>query len=232
MQYARIPRRRFLKTAIRAGALVAVPQVIPGAALGKDGAVLPADKIIVGGIGIGGQGSSDLGCFLQEPDVQVVATCDVRAERRAAIKAVVDRKYGNENCIAYANGVKLVMRDGGWLGLGSCPVRFEGEAGWVETGDSGKINVGPLSLNASFRGTRGRSAGAAHIRDFLDCVKSRGQPRASAEVTCQTHIACHAANIALFLRRKLAYDPRKNEFVDDAEANRLRGEALREPWRV
>ena len=41
----------------------------------------------------------------------------------------------------YANGVKLVHRDSGWLGLGTCSVRFEGDNGWVETGDSGKIEV-------------------------------------------------------------------------------------------
>ena len=71
-----------------------------------------------------------------------------------------------------------------------------------------------------------------HIRDFLNCVKSRSQPRANAQVACQTHIACHAVNIAIFLNRKLTYDPRKNEFLGDDEANRLRGEAIREPWRL
>ena len=41
-----------------------------------------------------------------------------------------------------------------------------------------------------------------------------------------------AGNIALFLDRKLAYDPKKNEFIGDEQANRLRSEALREPWRI
>ena len=81
----------------------------------------------------------------------------------------------------YQNGVKLVMREEGWLGLGTCSVRFEGEEGWVEAGDSGRIEVFPESLrpekplNAE-EGTSPRS----HVRDFLDCVKSRSQPRASA----------------------------------------------------
>jgi len=70
------------------------------------------------------------------------------------------------------------------------------------------------------------------VRNFLDCVKSRSQPRANASVACQAHIACHAANIALFLNRKVNYDPKKNEFIGDEEANRLRSEALREPWRI
>ena len=41
----------------------------------------------------------------------------------------------------YANGVKLVMRDGGWQGLGTCSVKYVGTEGWVETGDSGAIRV-------------------------------------------------------------------------------------------
>ncbi|NQT14471.1 MAG: gfo/Idh/MocA family oxidoreductase, partial [Planctomycetes bacterium] len=45
-------------------------------------------------------------------------------------------------------------------------------------------------------------------------------------------IACHAANIAIFLDRKLQYDPVKNVFIGDDEANRLRSEALRSPWTI
>ena len=140
---------------------------------------------------------------------------------------------GDSEAVApYASGVKLVMRRNGWLGLGSCPVRFEGERGWVETGDSGKIQLTPETLRAWYKKPiHDRGATANHVRNFFDCVKSRGLPRANADVACQSHIACHAANIAMFLGRKLAYDPKRNEFIGDAEANRLRSEALREPWR-
>jgi hypothetical protein len=133
----------------------------------------------------------------------------------------------------YANGVKLVLRHDDWLPLGSCPVRFEGDTGWVETGDSGKFGVSSQALLAS--GVSGELPGqphVSHVRDFLNCVKSRGNPRVNADVACQSHIACHAVNIAIFLGRKLAYDPKKNEFLGDEQANRLRGEAAREPWRT
>ena len=56
--------------------------------------------------------------------------------------------------------------------------------------------------------------------------------RANAEAACYAHIACHASNIALFLGRKVTFDPVKNEFIGDEQANRLRSEALREPWRL
>ena len=72
-------RRRFMQSVVGAGAVLAAPQIIPSTALGKDGEVAPSERIVLGGIGIGGRGSYDLGCFLQEPDVRCVAICDVRA---------------------------------------------------------------------------------------------------------------------------------------------------------
>jgi len=421
-----LARRRFLKTALSAGATVMAPQIIPSSALGLDGAVAPSERIVVGGIGIGNRGTYDLGCFLEQKDVQFVAVCDVKEARRVAVKKMVDEKYGNQNCDTYrdfrelldradidavliatgpnwhataainaakagkdmycekpctkniaqslalaetmrrtgrvfqagtqrrnlphfafacelartgklgklktvyahpagmqamtsgwlppepeppkevvdwdmylgpaawrpfnhllldgfnfekggglvgggvlewgshcvdlcqwavgddraapveyyppsdgrmvsryANGVELVLRETGWLPLGSCPVRFEGETGWVETGDSGKLVLSSPALLA------GRTVAEIdgypatfHVRDFLDCVKSRSQPKGNAEAACYAHIACHAANIALYLGRPLTYDPTKHEFVGDEQANRLRSEALREPWRL
>jgi len=133
----------------------------------------------------------------------------------------------------YANGVKLVVRNEGWLPLGSCPVRFEGDTGWVETGDSGKLALSSPALLAGRKVAEiGGYPATFHVRDFLNCVKSRGQPLANARVACQSHITCHAVNIAVFLNRKLRYDPKKNEFLGDEEANRLRSEAIRDPWRV
>jgi hypothetical protein len=132
----------------------------------------------------------------------------------------------------YANGVKLVLRDDGWLPLGSCPVRFEGDAGWVETADDGDVAAFPTTLLAGRRQKIGGYPANFHIRNFLDCVKTRAQPRANADAACYSHIACHAANIALFLKRKVRFDPVKHEFIGDDEANRLRSEALREPWRL
>jgi len=400
--------------------------VIGGAALGKDGAVPPSERIVLGGIGIGHRGTYDLSCFLPQPDVQFVAVCDVKASRRAAVKRMADQRYGNQDCqtyrdfrdllarddidavliatgpnwhataaiyaaragkdmycekpctkniaqslalaetmrrtgrvfqagtqrrnlphfafacelartgklgklkavhahpagmatkmsgwlppepmppkeevdwdlylgpaawrpfnrrlldgfnfekggglvgggvlewgshcvdlcqwaagadhtapveynppengrvvARYANGVELVIRNDGWLPLGSCPVRFEGETGWVEAGDSGKMVLSSPALLAGRKVAEiGGYPATFHVRDFLDCVKTRSQPRANAEAACYSHIACHAANIAIFLGRKVVYDPVKHEFPGDEQANRLRSEALREPWRI
>jgi len=132
----------------------------------------------------------------------------------------------------YANGVKLVIRGSGWEGLGSCPARFEGTKGWVETGDSGELRASSPALLIGKGAKVGGYPANNHVRDFFRCMKTRGRPRANADVACNTHIACHGSNIAIFLNRTVKYDPVKHEFIGDPEANRLRSEAIREPWRL
>ena len=71
-----------------------------------------------------------------------------------------------------------------------------------------------------------------HVRDFLDCVKTRAKPKANADVACFAHIACHAAAIAWQLGRKVTVDPTTERFVGDETANRMCTRAKRAPWRV
>jgi predicted dehydrogenase len=133
----------------------------------------------------------------------------------------------------YANGVQLILRNHSWGGLGSCSNRFEGTEGWVETGDSGRIEVSPnlKSLLPTRQGTR-YDPTAEHIREFLQCIRSRTPPRANADVTAHAHVASHAAWICAQLNRKLTWDPARRMFLNDEEANRMRGRAYREPWRM
>jgi hypothetical protein len=103
----------------------------------------------------------------------------------------------------------------------------------METGDNGEFFASSMELIGGKRINAKEWAPAnSHLRDFLDCVWSRNQPRANAGVACQTHIVCHAVSIAKFLDRKVNYDPVKNMFIGDQEANRLRCESLREPWQI
>ncbi len=421
MRVTSLTRRKFLKAS---GLVLAAPAIIPSSALGKDGAVAPSEKTVLGAIGIGPRGRYVLSRMLDEPDVQFVAICDVQAGRRKQVKAMADAKYGNQDCLMYrdmfellarkdigtvliatgdhwhalasilaakagkdvysekpcgitigdcqaladtmnrygrvfqagtqrrsignfqfavhlarsgklgnlhtvhasiyrlraihdwlpaepeppkdvvdwdrwlgpapwrpynstyvrggwrgyfdfdsgatlldwgahtvdlcqwalgadgttpvtyepdggtiyaryANGVKLVMRRGGWMGLGTCPVRFEGDEGWVETGDTGRIELHPASLvRERKRYVRRGTDPAGHGRNFLDCVKSRARTASNADIMRHSHIACHAAAIAWQLGRKVAFDPAKEAFVGDDEANAMRTRALRSPWHV
>jgi predicted dehydrogenase len=129
----------------------------------------------------------------------------------------------------YASGVKLVIRKG--LRFGSCPVRFEGDEGWVETGDSGKIETHPKSLLEERR-FRGGYPANNHIREFLNSVKTRQPPKSTADVAHHSITACHVANICVRLGRPVKWDPAKEEFIGDEEANRLRSRAYRAPWRL
>src|SRR5688572_30144370 len=436
-QASGVTRRGFLKRTAGAGLAAAGFSIVPSSVFGRDGSVPPSERIFVGGIGIGNRGTYDLGCFLEQKDVQFVAVCDIKEARRVAVKKRADELYGNQNCgmhrdfrelldrqdvdavliatgpnwhatmamqaakagkdmycekpctkniaqslilaetmrrtgrvfqvgtqrrnlphfafacelartgrlgklkkvyahprgmltitsgwfpaepepeksavdwdmwlgpaawrpynarlldgfnfekgggmfggfekgagppvigggvlewgshcvdlcqwavddcpppveynppangqlvARYENGVELIYREEGWIPLGSCPVRFEGDKGWVEAGDSGKsVYSSPELLAGRTVEEIGGYPATFHVRDFLDCVKTRSQPKGNADAACNAHIACHAANIALHLNRQVTYDHRKYEFVNDDQANRLRSEALREPWRL
>lgn len=433
-QGSSISRRSFLKRSLAAGAAVAAPLIVPARLLGREGAVAPGGKIVLGVIGIGPRCQQVLGCMLAEEDVQCVAICDVQADRRANAKAMVDKRYGNTDCAAYcdfrellarpdidavlvatgdrwhalasimaaragkdvysekpcgmtigecraidetmrryariyqagtqrrsignfrkavqlahsgklgrihtlhasiyrpaathdwlpaepepardqvdwdlwlgpapwrpynhayvagrwrghhgleaganlldwgahtvdlcqwanmaddttpvefeptkdnitaryANGVRLVLdylptpfgdRSPHYITrLGTCPVRFEGDDGWVETGDEDEIEVHPASLKSEVRRMTRRYAGTtpgSHARNFLDCVKSRCQTICNPGVMRRSHAACFAAVIAWQLDRRLKFDPARECFVGDDEANRLRTYAMRAPW--
>lgn len=144
------------------------------------------------------------------------------------------------NCL-YENGVKLVLdflpepfgdRGPNWITkLGTCPVRFVGDEGWLETGDSGETEVSSATLRSELRDAAAKVKGldvSAHARNFFDCVKSRQTTVANPEVMRNSHVACHAAALSWILKRKLTIDPVRQVFVEDDEANGLRSRAARQ----
>ena len=427
-------RRRFLKSAAGAGALVAAPQIIPSTVLGKDGAVAPSDRIVVGGIGIQGRGMHDLQWIMSKPGVQFVAICDLQKKQRLAVKAFVDQKNGNQDCAMYpeineflaarpdidavliatgdrwhalasilsmrakkdvytekpscmtiaegravvetarrygrvyqtgtqrlsepnhvfciemartgrlgkihtayahiapwdaaemrhdwlpavpeppkeevdwnawlgscpwrpynpsyvaggwrgfydfhtscigewgahtfaqaqagldcgesspieyeyvandsgdgmvthfANGVKMVLSRGNKYWSGSCGERFDGTDGWAAAADGyDQPAVSSPSLLNEFKQVIGEYVARTvrsldHMQNFLDCVRTRERTVANPEVMHHSMTTVHAANICMWLKRSLKFDPVKEEFVNDDEANRLRSRAMREPY--
>jgi hypothetical protein len=427
-------RRQFLKRAVIAGGAVAVPCLVPASALGLNGAVPPSERIILGGMGVGGRGSGVLNWMLPEKDVQFVAICDAKKSQREAVKRMADNKYGNKDCAMYRdmreflatrtdidalliatgdrwhataatmalragkdvysekpssmtiaegqavvtaarrygrvyqtgtqrlsednftfanellrtgrlghvhtvrahiapwdaaemrydwlpaekeplkdevdwdqwlgpcpwrpynseyvrggwrgfydfhtscigewgahtfaqcqvaigatntsaieygyvnnptgdgmvtvfpNGVKMILSRGDQWWHGSCGVRYEGTEGWVSVADGySQPEVSSPALLADFsklvkdymaRTERPMS----HVRNLFDCIKSRRLTVANPEVMHRSMSTVHAANICMWLKRDMKYDPVKEEFVNDVEANRLRTRAMRAPW--
>jgi len=100
---ARISRRQFLARSTAAAGALALPQFVPASVLGKGGAIAPSERIVMGGIGLGGRGSYDLSCLLNEREVQWVAVCDVVKSRREAARKMVASKQGSNDCAMYAD---------------------------------------------------------------------------------------------------------------------------------
>ncbi len=72
----------------------------------------------------------------------------------------------------------------------------------------------------------------AHVRNFLDCVKSREKPVSDVETGHYSTSAPHLANIALKLGRKIEWDWKNERIIGDGEANRLLTKRYRSPWKV
>ena len=144
----------------------------------------------------------------------------------------------------YANGVKLIIdfletpfgkREPHYrTSTGTCPVRWIGDEGWVETGDTGQILTQPEALQSGMKqfAKQAGTDAASHTRDFLDCVKSRALTHCNSAVMRKSHLASHAAANAWMLGRPVKYDPLLEVFPGDEEANRMRDRAMREPWHI
>ncbi|MHC4124702.1 MAG: Gfo/Idh/MocA family oxidoreductase, partial [Planctomycetota bacterium] len=107
-----ISRRRFLKTAASASAaVIGFPYIVSSSALGKAGAVSASNRITMGGIGIGWQGEWNMKAFLNEPDLQVLAVCDIDKNHLNLAKQAVDGKYHNNDCATYHDFREIIARD-------------------------------------------------------------------------------------------------------------------------
>jgi predicted dehydrogenase len=131
----------------------------------------------------------------------------------------------------YANGVTMIGESKPPRGL-----KFEGDDGWIF------IHIHGAKLEASdpkllenrdtkdFKIQLGRSPG--HQRDLIEAIKSGKDPVATAEIGHRTASVCHLNNIAMLLGRKLKWDPVKEQFADDSEANSLITPIMRAPWKL
>lgn len=121
------------------------------------------------------------------------------------------------------------------------PYQYQGESeGAAVYGDIGYIVIGNSRWRAyTNRGrltkeVKGGSDATPHVRNFLDCIKTRQKPVCDLEtVGHPASVLCHAGNIAARVGRTITLDPQTETFVNDNEANNLRGrEEWRKPWEL
>lgn len=90
---------------------IGFPYVVPSSALGKAGSVAPSNRVVVGCIGVGSQGSGVMQNFLNQQVAQVAAVCDVKSDRREAARRRVDTQYNTSGCKEYHDFRELLARD-------------------------------------------------------------------------------------------------------------------------
>lgn len=126
----------------------------------------------------------------------------------------------------YANGVEMFHG-------GNVDCRFEGTDGRVIEAGRGYLRSTPAEIVRTPLGEREfhlPNVGNNHRQNWIDCIRSRQRPVADVAIGARTAQVCQLANIAYQLRRDLRWDPAREEFVDNAEANRLRSRENRAPW--
>jgi len=127
----------------------------------------------------------------------------------------------------YANGVTM------YHGGGAASIHFIGTDGEVLVG-RGHLSTVPADMMHEPLGAdevhlyESRN----HHNDWLDCIRTRQRPIADVEIGCRSVSICHLGNLAYWLKRPLRWDPDREVFLGDDEANRWRDRPKRAPWRL
>lgn len=145
-------------------------------------------------------------------------------------KAAESAERGNQWCsrrkvfFRYANGVVV---EPGEAPMGGAV--FIGSKGTVKI-NRGVCESDPHELIEDTIRNRPQGVNESHQKNWLDCIRSRAKPVADVEIGHRTATMCHLGNIARWTGRKLRWDPVKEVFPDDADANQYLDRERRKPW--
>jgi predicted dehydrogenase len=128
----------------------------------------------------------------------------------------------------YANGITMTHEPEGNQG-----VTFVGTKGEVHVMRS-KLETNPGSLASQTIGDNEKHVYRSddHYKDFLQAIRKRTKPVADVEIGHRTATVCNLGNIAYELKRPLKWDPVKEVFPNDDEANKLTGREMKKEWSV
>jgi predicted dehydrogenase len=140
-------------------------------------------------------------------------------------KARGDRLCSAPNVfMRYANGVVIEPGDARMGGA-----IFVGKKGRV-TINRGICESDPEELAIEALRDRPANFNDNHLKNWLDCIKSRAKPVADVEIGHRSATVCHLGNIARWTGRKLRWNPVKELFVGDQGANQYLDRERRKPW--
>ena len=130
----------------------------------------------------------------------------------------------------YADGVTLIVKSG------NPSLRFEGSEGWIgNVGWRAPLQAEPKSILDSVIGPNEihlYTCQGGEQRNFLDCIKSRKECYFPPEIGQRCFTIAHIGNISMLLGRMLKWDPDKEEFVNDEQANLMLSRSMRSPWHL
>jgi hypothetical protein len=161
-------------------------------------------------------------------DTEMTGPISVEGTGKFPTEGIYNTAYEYHLEYVYANGVNLIIDSGG------TSLRFEGTDGWVGNASwTAPVEASSKEILESVIRPEEihlyTCRGGEH-RNFLDCVKSRRNPYFPAEIGHRLSSLLHMGNIMMMLDRKLRWNPEKEEFLNDATANKMRSRPMREPW--
>jgi predicted dehydrogenase len=126
----------------------------------------------------------------------------------------------------YANGIEVIHAECGG-------VLFVGSEGKILV-NRGKLQVTPEALlEEPLPANAIRLYNSYnHVKDFLDCTRSRKKPICDVEIGCRSVTVCHLGNLAYWSHRRLKWDPVKEQFIGDTEANTWLDRPKRGHWQT
>ena len=129
----------------------------------------------------------------------------------------------------YANGITMTHEKWDW----SNAIHFVGTEGEIKV-QRKKLETTPASLKDKVIGETEKHVYKSenHYKDFLDAMRKRSKPICDVEIGHRTSSVCNLGNIAYELKRPLQWNPKKEQFKNDKEANELLGRSMRSEWGI
>jgi len=155
---------------------------------------------------------------------------EIEGEGEFPKEGLCDTATAWDMMLTYANGVKMRFADEKKVKHG---VKFIGDNGWIHV-DRESISAEPKSiLESEIKPDEIHLYNSPnHQLNFIECVKSRKETICPAETGHRSTTICHLSQITMLLKRKTRWNPDKEQFIGDEDANKMISKPMRPPWHL